>query len=531
MERIVGWIVLSSGARRASLGFFAGLLTVLALPPFNIFAVPFLTLPVLVWLLDGTAGDPDHGPLRRAFPAFVLGWFFGFGYLLGSLWWLGNALLVEADDFAWALPLAVLGLPAILAVYYGLATFAARLVWSDGAGRIAALAVAFAGAEWLRGLLFTGFPWNAIGMAAMPVPLLMQSVGLIGMTGMNLCAVFVFAAPALLGTRRGKGVGLSLAVMLVAAHVGYGAYRTGAPKPPAADPGTIVRIVQPVIDQARKLDDGERASVFEAHLALTAAAPEAGGRRPDIVVWPETAVPFILTDNPDALARIAEVLQDGQVLVTGAVRLEDAGAGLPPRYYNSVYMIDDRGQIVGAADKVHLVPFGEYLPFEDLLSRWGLNAIAASMPGGFSAAANRSVLTLPGGRTLYPLICYEAIFPDEIGSAALGSAALLNITNDAWFGETPGPYQHFQQARLRAVETGIPMIRAANSGISAVIDGRGNVVQGLSLGARGFFDTILPGREALFAAPEQQRRYAFGLVLLALVAALFSRFGFGFRMN
>jgi apolipoprotein N-acyltransferase len=531
MERLAGRIMLMSGLRRLALGFLAGLVTVLALPPFNIFAVPFLTLPVLVWLLDGTSGDPDHGLLRRTLPAFVLGWSFGFGYFLGSLWWLGNALLVEADEFAWALPLAVVGLPAILALYYGLATFCARLIWSDGAGRIAALAVCFVGAEWLRGVLLTGFPWNALGSALMPVPLLMQSVSLIGMTGMNLVAVFVYAAPALIGTRKGMSAGLAAAVVLVGAHVGYGAYCLSRPAPPNAEPATTVRVVQPVIDQSRKLDDNERASVFEAHLALTSAPPEGGGKRPDVVVWPETAVPFILTDNPDALARIAEVLQEGQVLVTGAVRTEDAGAGLPPRYYNSVYVIDDRGQIIGAADKVHLVPFGEYLPFESLLERAGLSAIAASMPGGFSAAATRTVLALPGGRTLYPLICYEAIFPGEIGKDAQATDALLNITNDAWFGETPGPYQHFQQARLRAVETGVPMIRAANSGISAVIDARGNVVSGLSLGVRGFFDTILPGRAALVAAPEQQRRHALVLVLIMLAVAVVSRSGFGLRKN
>ncbi|WP_092986298.1 apolipoprotein N-acyltransferase [Rhizobium sp. NFR03] len=531
MERLAGRIMLSSGLRRAFLGFLAGLVTVLALPPFNIFAVPFLTFPVLVWLLDGTSGQPEHGALRRALPAFSLGWFFGFGYLLGSLWWLGNALLVEADTFAWALPFAVVGLPAVLAIYYGLAAFVARLLWSDGVGRIAALSVAFAGAEWLRGVMFTGFPWNAVGMAAMPVPLLMQSLSLVGMIGMNLLAVFVYAAPALIGTRKGMGVGLAISAGLVAAHLGYGAYRLHQAPLPAAEPQAMVRIVQPVIDQARKLDDTERASVFEAHLALSAAPPENGGKRPDIIVWPETAVPFILTDNPDALTRIADVLQDGQLLVTGAVRTEDAGAGLPPRYYNSVYVIDDRGQIVGAADKVHLVPFGEYLPFEDLLSRMGLSAIAASMPGGFSSAATRTILTLPGGRTLYPLICYEAIFPNEIGSDALSTGALLNITNDAWFGDTPGPYQHFQQARLRAVENGVPMIRAANSGISAVIDAQGNVVSGLSLGERGFFDTILPGRAALVAAPEQQRRHAFVLVLFLMVCALISRFGFVFRRN
>ncbi len=444
MEWLSGRIMLLSGWRRAFVAFLCGLLTVLALPPFGIFLVPFLTFPVLVWLLDGASGNPDHGWLRRGFPALAIGWCFGFGYFLGGLWWLGNALLVEADDFAWALPLAVVGVPAFLALYYGLAALIARLVWSDGVGRIAALAFAFGLCEWLRGILFTGFPWNAIGYAAMPVPVMMQSAGLAGLAGMNMLAVFVFSAPALIGTRKGMGLGLPLAALLVIGHFGYGYWRLQQADPPTPEPARTVRLVQPVIDQAMKLDDAARADIFTEHLELTAAAPAEGEKRPDIVVWPETSVPFFLTENPDALASIADVLQEGQILIAGAVRAENAGAGLPPRYYNSVYVIDDRGQIIGAADKLHLVPFGEYLPFEDILESAGLKSIAAAMPGGFSAAASRTLLTLPGGQVFYPLICYEAIFPGEVGNAALPANALLNVTNDAWFGDTPGPYQHFQ---------------------------------------------------------------------------------------
>ncbi|MDQ0318730.1 apolipoprotein N-acyltransferase [Pararhizobium capsulatum DSM 1112] len=531
MEWLSGRIMLLSGARRALLAFLAGLLTVLALPPFGIFAVPFLSFPVLVWLQDGASGNPDHGRLRRGFPAFAIGWCFGFGYFLGGLWWLGNALLIEADEFAWALPLAVLGLPAFLALYYGFAALVARMLWSDGLGRLAALALAFGLAEWLRGILLTGFPWNAVGYAAMPVPMMMQSAVIFGLAGMNMLSVFVFSAPALLGTRKGMGLGLSLAALLVVGHIGYGYWRLQEPAPTAPQPEQTVRLVQPVIDQAMKLDDAARAEIFTEHLELTAAAPADGAKRPDIIVWPETSVPFLLTENPDALASIADVLQDGQILIAGAVRAENAGAGLPPRYYNSVYVIDDRGQIVGAADKLHLVPFGEYLPFEDLLASAGLKAIAAAMPGGFSAAATRSMLTLPGGQVFYPLICYEAIFPNEVGNAALPASALLNVTNDAWFGDTPGPYQHFQQAQLRAVETGLPLVRGANSGISAVVNGLGEVVSGASFNVRGVVDTILPGKIMTPYDPGQQKRNAAIVAVMFLLVAGFSRGSFIFRVN
>ncbi|OJF90503.1 apolipoprotein N-acyltransferase [Pararhizobium antarcticum] len=531
MERLAGSIMLLSGWRRALVAVLAGAIAVLALPPLGIFAAPFVSFTLLVWLLDGASGDPDAGIVRRSLPAFAIGWWFGFGYFLGGIWWLGNALLVEADEFAWALPLAVIGLPAVLAVYYGLAAAVARLIWSDGMGRITALAVAFGLAEWLRGFLLTGFPWNAIGYAAMPVPLMMQSASILGLSAINLLAVFVFAAPALLVTRKGRLPGMGLALLLVCAHLGYGAWRLAQPAPQPSDPQTVIRLVQPVIDQAKKIDDTERTAIFEEHLALAAAPPEADGKRPDIIVWPETSVPFILTENPDALLRIADVLQEGQILIAGAVRAENVGAGLPPRYYNSIYVIDDRGQIVGATDKVHLVPFGEYLPFESMLSSVGLNAIAAAMPGGFSSAVTRSLLTLPGGRSLYPLICYEAIFPDEIDDRALSTAALLNITNDAWFGNTPGPYQHFHQAQLRAVENGIPLIRAANSGISAVVDARGGVVSGLAYNEKGFVDTILPGKSTVMVTPSERHRIFWLLAFLSLSVALVSRTGFIFRDN
>ena len=529
MEWLAGRIMLLSGARRALAAFVAGLIAVFALPPFGIFAAPFLSFPILVWLIDGASGNPDHGLIRRSFPAFWIGWCFGFGYFLGGLWWLGNALLVEADDFAWAVPLAVIGVPAFLAFFYAFATAIARILWSDGLGRIAALAFAFWLFEWLRSFVLTGFPWNAIGYAAMPVPLMMQSASLIGLGGVTLLAVFVFAAPALIGTRKGMRFGLSVAVLLVVAHFGYGYYRLGEPLPPAADPAVTFRLVQPLIDQSKKLDDNERMAIFEEHLKLTQAPAENGGKRPDVIVWPETAVPFILTENPDALLRISDVLQDGQILIAGAVRAEDAGAGQPPRYYNSIYVIDDRGQIVGASDKVHLVPFGEYLPLESLLSAAGLDTVA--MPGGFSAAATRSLLTLPGGKTLYPLICYEAIFPAEIGNDALQANALLNLTNDAWFGNTPGPYQHFQQAQLRSVEMGLPLIRDANTGVSAVVNARGEVVTGFPFGAQGFVDTLLPGKLALLISPREQRRNGMLLACLFLGFAVISRASFILREN
>ncbi len=533
MERLAGRVMLLSGLPRIGLAIVAGAIGAFALPPFGIFATLFISFTLLVWLIDGSTGNPAGGIGSRLRSAFAIGWLFGFGYFVANLWWLGNALLVDAEEFAWALPLAVFGLPAYLALFYGLATALARAFWSDGVGRLAALAAAFGVAEWLRSFVLTGFPWNAIGYGAMPVPLMMQSDAVLGIFGVTTLAVFVFSAPALLGTRKGKIVGLSAAVLLALAHVGFGAWRLNVADERLAvgeSKKTTIRIVQPVIDQAQKLDGTNRSSIFEEHLRLTASPLAEAGRRPDIVVWPETSVPFILTENPDALARIAEVLEDGQVLVTGAVRSEDAGAGVAPRFYNSIYVIDSEGQIISAADKMHLVPYGEYVPYESILASLGITE-AIAMPGGFTAASSRSLLTLPGGALFYPLICYEAIFPDEIGSDIERTSAILNVTNDGWFGATPGPYQHFQQARLRAVENGLFLIRAANTGISAIVDPFGRVVQGLGYNQKGVIDATISG-DKIENWDNSSRQWYFWLVVTIMsVIAVSSRLGFNSHKN
>ncbi|MCE6075177.1 apolipoprotein N-acyltransferase [Agrobacterium vitis] len=528
MERLAARIMLLAGWRRALLAIASGAVGALALPPVGFFAALFFSFSILVWLLDGVSGNPDRSWSRGLRSAFWIGWLFGFGYFVAGLWWLGNALMVEADEFAWALPLAVLGLPAVLAVFYGLACLAARLLWSEGLGRIAALAAMFGITEWLRSFVATGFPWNAIGYGAMPVPLMMQSAAVLGLFGVSALAVFVFAAPALLGTRRGAKLGLALAGVLICGHLGYGAYRLSLPEPEGRK--VTVRLVQPNIDQAAKMDDTDRVAIFEKHLRLTAVPTPPDQPRPDVIVWPETTIPFILTENPDALRQIAGTLQDGQVLITGTVRSEDQGAGIAPRYYNSIYAIDSHGQILAAADKVHLVPFGEYVPWQDILSKLGITNII-DLPGGFSPGASRSLMTLPGGLKLYPLICYEVIFPDEMVKGLSGANAIINVTNDAWFGDTPGPFQHFQQARLRAVETGLPIIRAANNGISALIDGRGRVFSGLLLNAEGVENATF----TLSAASEtnvNHNKYNFWAVTaLLLSVAVISRLGLISRVN
>lgn len=491
MERLAGRVILLWGWRRFGLAALAGALAVLAQAPFDFPAVCFVAFPLLVWLLDGAVLHAPASPLRRALAFFAVGWWFGFGYFLAGLWWVGGALLVEAEEFAWALPFAVLGLPLLLAFFWGAATALARLLWSDDLGRIFGLAAGFGLAEWLRGWVLTGFPWNPIGFAAMPVPLLMQSAHAVGALAMNAFAVFVFALPALLaGTRHGR-LALALGLALAAAHAGYGAWRLRAPQTGEARTQSV-RIVQPAIDLSEKWDGAVRDRVFATTLDLSKSP--VGAKPPGLVLWPETAVPFLFTERPDALAAIGEMLGDGQLLLAGAVRGEGDLSAEDARFYNAIVAIDSAGTIVDAVDKVHLVPFGEYIPFAGLLARVGLTQLVAG-PMNFLAGSARHALALPGGIKGVPFICYEVIFPEEVARDATDADLIVNVTNDAWFGNTPGPYQHFRQLQLRAVETGLPAIRAANNGISGVVDSRGRVLDALALGERGRMDadlTIFP---------------------------------------
>lgn len=520
MERLSGSIILLWGWRRALVAFLAGAFLVLSAAPFDFFAAGFVSFPTLVWLLDGAVPERGGGRLRRFVPAFVTGWWFGFGYFVVGLWWVGMAMLVDAGSFAWAIPFAVVLLPAIMALFYGLAAALAKLAWSDGLGRLFALAAAFGLAEWLRTFVFTGFPWNPVGYAAMPIPLLMQSVSVVGTVGMNTLVVLVFSTPALLAGRRHRRAGFALATALVAAHVAWGYYSLA--RTPAEAASTVaVRIVQPSIDQSRKLDREARDEIFRTLLSLSSQQAEAGAATPGLIVWPETSVPFIFAERPDSLAALAELLSPGQVLLAGAVRSEAGAGGESTRYYNSVVQIDDAGQITGAVDKVHLVPGGEYLPFEELFARIGITSIIA-MPVSFSPGAEHRELAFAGGLTAAAFICYEMIFPDLVAAGASAADFIVTVTNDAWFGDTPGPYQHLRQAQIRAVEAGRPVLRAANTGISAVIDERGRILDALAIDARGTLDYALAVRPA--SLPAVSPRTA-GLTILLIVAAL----SFGLR--
>lgn len=498
------------------------------MPPFSIGPVLWITIPVLVLLLDGVLADKRLGTIGSA---ALVGWLFGFGYFLAGLWWIGSAFLVEAENFAWMMPFAVAAMPAGLALFWAGAAALARLLWSEGPGRLFALAASFALFEYLRGTILTGFPWNAPGYALALHDVPLQTASLTGLYGMTLFAFIVFGAPVLLlGSARDRALRIGLATVIGCATLGLVAF--GIARLAGAGSETLqevrVRIVQPNIAQVEKWKPQNRAPIFQGLLDLSAGfddnrpAGDTSGDLDDIthLIWPETALPFLLAAGQTELGAIASLLPDGTHLVTGAMRVERL-----PNYprggkvYNSIYVFDADGTIDEAYDKTHLVPFGEYLPFQSLFDRLGLAPVAAKI-GGFAAGRTRANLSIGSAPPAMPLICYEAIFPGLDGFEPDRPGWLLNVTNDAWFGTTPGPYQHFQQARMRTVEQGLPMVRAANTGLSAIIDPYGRVQERLGLNQRGIVTGDLPASlpPTIFARYGQAPFAA--LVAICLVLAL-----------
>ncbi|MFC0240316.1 apolipoprotein N-acyltransferase [Rhodopseudomonas telluris] len=496
LSRAASSVILAWGWKRAAIALVAGALSSLAMAPFNAWPILFITFPVAVWLIDG-AGAGKRGGVPAA---AIAGWWFGFGYFVPGLYWIGNAFLVDADTFAWLLPAAICGLPAYLALFTALGFGLARLLWDRGALRILALAVALTIAEWLRGHILTGFPWNAFGYALTEPLALAQSFSLIGIWGMTFIAIAVFASPAVLfddvadTRRRWLAPGAALGVLIVMAV--FGGIRLQLTPTRLVD-NVRLRIMQPNLQQDQRFNYAAKAEVMQKYLTLSdrSTGPNATGVRDvSLLIWPESAFPFFLAREPDALAQIAGLLPKGTILLTGAVRPPEMPAGRRiTRAYNSIYSIDHDGTLLSVYDKLHLVPFGEFLPYQDLMEKLGFVQLT-KVQGGFLTGTARHNMELPNAPPLLPLICYEAIFPDEINIRGQRPGWMLNLTNDGWFGNSTGPYQHLQQARMRAVEQGLPLVRAANTGVSAVIDPVGRIVARLGLGVEGVLDATLPAK-------------------------------------
>lgn len=454
-----------------------GAVSALALPPFHVIPVLLLAVPGLLMLLDRRRGGRG---------AFADGFWFGFGHHAVGLYWITEPILFEAARFWWLVPIAVPILASALGVYVGLTCALARVVAPAGWRRAMALAGFWVLADLLRGIMFTGFPWNPIG-SVWAVPgavgdVMLQPLAWIGAPGLTLVTLLLAAAPVLHRTGR------VAAVAALAAWIGFGVVRIG---PLAASPNVAVALLQGNISQSEKHDRRFALDAFRTYVDLSrAAAHDARERYPDqpiVVVWPESASPFQLDGDPGARVAVIDAAGPGVTTLAGSVRFDAA-----ERPYNSLIALagprtaDGPLPPLAIYDKWHLVPFGEYQP------AWARVGIQLVQGDGFARGPGPKTMNLPGLPPVGPLICYEVIFPGHVVDPTERPAWLVNVTNDAWFGNWSGPRQHLAAVRMRAVEEGLPIMRAANTGISAGYDAFGRELGRIGMNRAGFLVLALP---------------------------------------
>jgi apolipoprotein N-acyltransferase len=490
-------MMLSHGWRRLLMLMVAGAVAATSAPPLFFLPALFIAIPVWIWALDGA--ERKHSLLGRIFgPAFTIGFGFGLGYFSVALHWLGAAFIQQGGIFLVLMPFGIVGLAAILAIFWGLGSALAHLMWTGGWLRIVTFTATLALAEWARGHLFSGFPFDLIGYALTGNDQLMQLASITGTYGLTLIAILLAATPALIWPADQRGWALrvlpfTLAMAGLALQVGFGYWRlNNVVVTPRTD--IKVRMVQPLILDHADWTQGDPEKIIATLLDLSSqklTPADAGLDGITTLVWPESVFPFFLSSYPDALARIARALPGNTTLLTGAPRepIGDDGAPIPDNPgFNSILAIDTNGEVVASYDKSHLVPFGEYLPFQGFWRMFGINQF---VPGtnGWAPGDGKRLMQVPGQPNFLALVCYEAVFPGDIGDP--GEAEfILNITNDAWFDGSLGPEQHAHLARMRSVETGLPMLRAANTGVTFATDPLGRITASLAPLQPGVLDVV-----------------------------------------
>ena len=458
-------IDLGSPRLRVLLALPAGAVGALGLAPYGFWPATLLSLTIAFVLLD-------RANSRRI--AGTTGWVYGTGYFAMALLWIVEPFLVEPEIYGWMAPFALFFMSAGLALFWALAFFAAGAAPPRMRG--VTLTIALTVAELTRAYVFTGFPWAGFAQiwVGQGPDQLLATIGPHGLGLVTIAAGWAFAY-AVAGS--GRWPLRSLGVLPVAAVLAWG-FVADANLPAVSERDATVRLVQPNARQDQKWDPDMIPMFLDRKLAFTAMSP-----RPDLIVWPETSVPTLLEYGGPIFDDMS-VASQGAPIIAGVQRRQDR------RLYNTAVLLD--GPMPAQVyDKHHLVPFGEYIPFGDLAARFGLFGFAARDGQGFSAGPGPRLLDLGTlGRAL-PLICYEAVFP-QLSRTTERADMLVQITNDAWFGERSGPYQHLAQARMRAIEQGLPMIRVANTGISAMIDPYGRITTSIPLGEAGYADALLP---------------------------------------
>ncbi len=487
MIRVTDFLKTLSGWRRGCVAIFLGVAAALSLPPYDAWPLLFVAVPgVLVMLEALTRRD-----IRKS---FLLGWWFGFGYFLFAFHWIGFAFLVNAKDYLWMMPFAVGGLSAAMAIYWGLAFTCVAMAGCKRLPMVLIFAAAIGVAEILRGILFTGFPWAAPGLAVDGMGALAQTASLWGMAGLTMFVLLWSGVwPLILdgGVKRSQRITAALILLTLPLSLMWGSWRLhDAAVATVAD--VNIRIVQPNISQDDKWRGENMRGIFDQLLEMS-GRPSKNGKAVTHVVWPESAVPFLIDESERGRAEVAQLLGANRTLITGTLRREKSSNGNSDddRIYNSVLAFDGSGTVAAQYDKWRLVPGGEFLPFEWMLKPMGFRKVV-TVPGSFAAGLGPVTFSLAGAPPVGFSICYEAIFPDNLVDVKNRPAWLINVTNDGWFGNSTGPYQHLSQLRLRAIEQGLSIVRAANTGVSAVIDPYGRYVETLPIGHEGIIDSGLP---------------------------------------
>jgi apolipoprotein N-acyltransferase len=464
--------------------FILGVGLALALPPVSQIWLAVACLSMLA-VLDSLS---PQGRLKQAFTG---GLAFGLGYFVFALHWIGFAFLVDAKDYLWMMPFAVGGLALLMSVYWGIGFVVVEALVQRGWTRWLVWPCVMAVVEVARGVLLTGFPWAAPGLIADGLGGVLQMASVIGMQGLTLLVLLWAMLPGVIFLAWRKQTGtpwLPLCVAVSAITVwGWGELRLSS-HTPDDDAGPVVRLVQPNIAQDDKWQNTNGRVILDKLLALSVEKAGPNGE-PKVIIWPESAVPFLLDEDPAALAVVASSLKGDQTLLTGAIRRDVIDGD--ERYYTSILGINPRGEVFSHYDKWRLVPGGEYLPLAWALEPLGFRKVV-SLPESFTPGTGAQVMDIPGFGPAAMLVCYEAIFPDHIVPSDVRPRWIVNVTNDGWFGRSVGPYQHLAQVRMRAVEQGLPVARAANTGVSAMIDSLGRVVAQSELLAAGHFDARLP---------------------------------------
>lgn len=466
------------------LAFVLGALAVFAMPP--VYQI-YLLIPAFSGLLWLSVDAPTR------WQAFVRGWWFGAGFFAAGLYWVSFALLVDAQKFAWLIPFAIFGFAFGVGLFVAFVALAVRMASGSLTARALVLAGVWTLLEWVRAWIFTGLPWNPVGSVWAFSDTMLQGAAVVGVFGQSLLTVLAAAAVGVVADDarqlgRAPRIVSGLAFLALVVMWGGGQQRLSGATDEVVE-GVRLRLVQPNIAQAEKWKPELRERNMMAQVELGMTPPHNNGPEPTHVIWAETSAPFFIENHAAWRRLIAGATPPGGLTILGAPRMIPATQpGTAVRVANSMLAIDDQGAIVGAYDKFHLVPFGEYVP----LSKWLPLEKITQGQGAFTPGPGPRTLKLKGLPPVSPLICYEIIFPHEVSDPNDRPQWLLNLTNDAWYGKTAGPHQHFVSARLRAVEEGLPTVRVAYTGISGVIDAYGRVQSQLSLGEKGFIDNNLP---------------------------------------